>query len=237
MPAHGNEAILSLKDVVKMKRLRYVPGLISLAGLFIVLPRFYKNNSPVQQKVLTSYIVSDCTGNNNSVEAHGKYGVRLLKCALEKGIIKRKQIRFTLNGTETDKKLKVIRYEALKLKYTEDTSTVIIINLKDNISYGNFVSLVDMCHADEHKRYASWDNKFVIFGEWPKREVQQIDTVTPLYCGTKPYKKPGFVEMVIKKTKDNYTTQGLYLCVGFTVLLTSFLISRKKQRLINKNSD
>ena len=73
--------------------------------------------------------------------------------------------------------MEMIRYEALKLKYTEDTSKVILINLTDSIRYGDFVSIIDMCEADGHKRYAYWDNKFVIFGELPKRKIIQKDTI------------------------------------------------------------
>ena len=76
--------------------------------------------------------------------------------------------------------MEMIRYEALKLKYTEDTSKVILINLTDSIKYRDFVSIVDMCDADGHKRYAYWDNKFVIFEELPKRKIEQTDTI-PLF--------------------------------------------------------
>jgi uncharacterized protein YneF (UPF0154 family) len=41
----------------------------------------------------------------------------------------------------------------------------------------------------------------------------------------------------MKKIKDNYTTQGLYLCIGFAALLASFFISRKKAKNYLRKSD
>ena len=221
-----------------MKRLRYVPGMISLIGLVIALPLFYKKNLPAQQRVLTSYIVKECLEKDSPFGAQGNYGILLLKCKLEKDITKRRQIRFTLNEIEIEKKLKIIRHEALKLKYTEDTSTVIVINLNDSISYGDFVSLVDLCEADGHKRYASWDNKFVIFGEWPKVKKQTTDTIQFFSCGSISYKEqidgPGFLNIISKEINKLYTPQGSYLLLGWLALLFTFLIFKRRNSILKK---
>lgn len=219
----------------RTKRLYYTPGLISLIGLFIVLPHFYRQSAPVKLGILPLFVPMDCHKdpelNNYS------------KCLLEKELNSKKLVTITINENKdlNKQKLDIIRYEALRLKYFEDTTTVILITLSDSIRYGDFAAIVDMCEYDGHQRYASWDNKFVIFGEWPKREVKQSKTITPLYCGTRPYKKtikkPGLFEIVMKKIKDNYTTQGLYLCIGLTTLLASFFISRKKAKSYLKKSD
>ena len=103
-----------------------------------------------------------------------------------------------------------------------------MIILSDSVTYGEFVSIVDMCETDGHKRYGSWDNKFVIWGEWPDRKVKQTNTITPLYCGTKPYKKPeqkpGVIDALIKRAGNIYTPQGLWLIVGLIALTLSYII-------------
>jgi len=158
-------------------KLLYVPGLISLVGIIIMLPSFYKRNTPVQEYCITIFIPQDCNRDKDWTLRFATF--RFTTCDFEKEIKKRKQIKFTLDNNKKDNEIKMemIRYEALKLKYTEDSSTVILINLTDSIRYGDFVSIADMCEADGHKRYAYWDNKFVIFGELPKRKILQIDTI------------------------------------------------------------
>jgi hypothetical protein len=219
----------------RTKRLYYAPGLISLIGLFVVLPYFYRQKATVKLGVLPLVVPMDCH--------RGRESNNYSKCLFENELKSKKLVTITINENKNlnKQKLDIIRHEALRLKYFENTTTVILITLSDSINYGDFVAIVDMCEYDGHRRYASWDNKFVIFGEWPKTEVKQNNTITPLYCGTRPYKKPirkpGFFEIVMKKIKDNYTTQGLYLCIGFTALLASFFISRKKAKNYLRKSD
>jgi|SRR5688572_9748013 len=209
----------------KTGKLLYVPGIISLVGILILLPSFYKRNMPVQEFCLPLFALPDSN----------KYDwiIMPLKYDVEKYVNKKKKIKFEFdeNKTENYKKLEIIRYEALKLKYTLDTSTVILLTLSDSISYGEFISIIDMCEADGHKRYACWDNKFVIFGEWPKRKSTETDTIPLLYCisgSYKPFKKPAFFDIVVREIKDNYTRQGLYLMIGFVAILISLYFSRKK---------
>ena len=147
----------------KTGKLLYVPGLISLIGLLIMLPSFYKRNMPAKEYCFTMFVPKDCIGNKD-------WSFQYATCNIEKHIRRKKQIKFTLDNNEKDnsRKMEMIQYESLKLKYTEDTSTVVLIDLTDGITYGNFISLFNMCIEDGHKRYAWWDNKFVIFGEWPE---------------------------------------------------------------------
>ena len=156
----------------KTGKLLYVPGLISVVGFLTMLPSFYKRNIPAKGYCITMFVPQDCNKARD-------WALRFGTCNLEKEIKKRKQIKFTLDNNKQDneRKMEMIRYEALKLKYTEDTSKVILINLTDSIRYGDFISIIDMCEADGHKRYAYWDNKFVIFGKLPKRKIIQTDTI------------------------------------------------------------
>ena len=212
--------------MIRTKRLLYVPGLISLVGLFIALPYFYRTNKPTKQGVLSLFVPKDCN------KDHGMNDYS--KCYLEKELRNKKQIRITINENhkENRKKLDIIRHEALKLKYFEDTSTVILMTLSDSISYGEFVSIVDMCETDGHKRYGSWDNKFVIWGEWPpkKRDTSNLlrTWANDVIEINKPVIKAGLFESLEKKINKYYTTKGLCLLLGWIVLLISFLFFRKK---------
>ena len=122
----------------RTKRLLYAPGLISLIGLAITLPSFYKKNFPVKKYCLQLFVPNDKPDKNSFNYTFSKY-------RLEKEINKKGKLKFVFDK--------------------QDTSTVILINFTDSITYGDFVSILDMCIADDHKRYASWDNKFVIWGE------------------------------------------------------------------------
>lgn len=209
----------------RTKRLFYTPGLISLVGLLIALPLFYKKNRPVKQYCLPLFVPKDIYDNNKSDYIFSKY-------KLEKDISKRKKLNFILNEDkeENKKKMRLIRHEALKLKYTLDAATVIVINLSDSINYGEFVSILDMCVADEHKRYASWDNKFVIFGEPPPKRVTE-NIITPIYCGTvtlnKKIKKT-FSEEKSNQFSEYHSKKGLPLVIGWLTLLLSHFYFNKR---------
>ena len=211
----------------------YVPGLISLIGLLIMLPSFYKRNMPVKEYCITMFMPKDCNGDKDWI-------LQYAKCNIEKEIKRKKQIKFTLDNNEKDNKTKMemIQYESLKLKYTADTSTVVLVELTDSITYGNFISIVDMCIEDGHKHYASWDNKFVIFGELPQKQVEKSNSIGSLHSDVliikQPALKPALIDLIIKKTKQYCIPQGLYLFLGWIVLLMSFLYYRKRSSVLKK---
>jgi hypothetical protein len=214
-------------------KLLYVPGLISLIGLLIMLPSFYKRNMPVKEYCITMFMPKDCNGDQD-------WTVYYSTCGIEKEIKRKKQIKFTLDNNEKDnkRKMEMIRYESLKLKYTTDTSTVVLVDLTDSITYGNFMSIVDICVEDGHKRYASWDNKFVIFGEWPEVKTQATDTIQLLRCGYMSFKKAAvrlsFLDQLSKTINKLYTPQGSYLLLGWIILFLNFLYFRKKKSVLQE---
>ena len=84
-------------------------------------------------------------------------------------IKKKRKIQVTLDDDKfaNKKKINLIRYEAQKLKFTNDSSAVVLITLTNETTYGEFVSLLDICLMDDHKKFAAFDDKFVIFGNTP----------------------------------------------------------------------
>ena len=97
-------------------------------------------------------------------------------------IKKKNQIKITLDGDQitNQKKLELVKYEARKLKYTTDTTTVIRIILTDETTYGEFLQLIKLCNEDKHKRYALLKRSFVIFGEYPSSS-KKTDTTKEIY--------------------------------------------------------
>lgn len=215
-------------------KLLYVPGLISLIGLLIMVPSFYKRNLPVKEYCIPMFMPKDCNGDVD-------WTVHYATCGIEKEIKRKKQIKFTLDNNENDnkRKMEMIRYESLKLKYTTDTSTVVLVDLTDSITYGNFMSIVDMCVEDGHKRYASWDNKFVIFGEWPEKK-KIVSDFSCWFCNDvirikKPIAKPSLFKLISQNVKKYYTPQALYLLLGWGILLISFFIFKRRNSILKKN--
>ena len=214
-------------------KLIYVPGLISLIGLLVAIPSFYKKVIPIKEYCLTLYIPTDCKKDR-------PMGAEFSSCYIERIISKKKKLQFTLNENEDENKIKisVIRYEALKLKYTKDTSTVILITLSDSISYGRVISLYDLCEYDKHKRYASWDNKFVIFGEWPEKK-KELPEIQLMRCGyeqlEKRIMKPTFIEQVKQRISEYYSLKASYLLAGWIALFISCLYFRKRRLILKKN--
>ena len=224
---------LSLLGMRGAGKLLYVPGLISLIGLLIMLPSFFKRNMPLKEYCITLFMPKDCNGDKDWTMYYGT-------CGLEKEIKRKKRIKFTLDNNEKDnkRKMEMIRYESLKLKYTEDTSTVVLVHLTDSITYGNFVSILDMCVEDGHNRYAWWDSKFVIFGEWPEKKKVASD-FSCWFCNDvmiikKPIEKPSFFKLISQNIKKYYTPQGFYLLLGWIVLLLTFLTFKRRVSILKE---
>ena len=220
--------------MTRTKKLFYSPGIISLIGLLVIFPAFYNKNVSPKTGCLTAYMVSDCTDAD-------RFMPRYSKCYLEKEIHNKRQIKFKLNEKEDKKKLGIIRYEALKLKYTEDNSAVVLIYLNDGIYYGDFVALIDMCEYDEHKRYAWWDNKFVIFGELPPKKKDTSSLLrswsSDLIIVPKPVIVPTLFELLKTRINKYYTPKGMYLFLGWIALLISSLYFRKRRISIAKTQN
>jgi hypothetical protein len=150
-----------------------------------------------------------------------------------KEIKRRRKINFLLNEAEETnrKKLELIQLEARKLKYTFDTSTVILIRFSENFSYGEFVKLLNLCLFDSIQRYVTLDNCFAIFGEYPPRKIVTDSAVTCLFCGDvisiEPPKKT-FKDVIIGKLKPYTNSQSISLLLTWLILTSTFLYCKKR---------
>lgn len=102
-----------------------------------------------------------------SVPKDTKEGGRFSVFALDNKTAAKNKIQFSLDQDEelNQKKLAVIRYEALKLKYTGDTGTVIHIRFAPEMKYGWLIRLVRICQEDRHWYYSVYRRGFLLFGE------------------------------------------------------------------------
>ena len=150
---------------MKRRKLFYIPGMLSL---LIVPVLFYRYQTDIvkTQTVLRLFVPSD----EKSPSRFSKYTVKA-------GLKGKKINTVYLNGDRrlNVKKLDFIAYEALKLKYYNDTSQILHVKFSEETTYGEFVQLVNIMHKDGHKRYAWLDDDFYVFGEPPLPSEPAVD--------------------------------------------------------------
>lgn len=144
----------------KRKKIYYVPGLISLVFLPFFL--FKKIDEVPKPSVIINYFVPASEKYNPVIKYFSGESVM-------KKLYKKKFLSYYLDGDhELNKtKLRFIRWEALHMKFTNDTTHVLRVRLGEGLSYGEFVYLLNMMVVDDHSRYFEWENVFYIFNFSP----------------------------------------------------------------------
>lgn len=219
---------MNLKVMAYKRRLYYFPGLISLVGLFIFFISIKDEIKPKEYTMLDLNVPSDQKGIYMPFSSYW----------IEKEIKRKKQIRITLDNDRrtNQKKIEFIKYEARKLKYTHDTMTVINVTLTNEITYGEFIQLLDLCHADQHKRFVPLKSSFIIFGEpWPKKAAEATNNSYCILSNDviiipKPEKKITLTEKIITKLRPFVFKDNIYLITGWTLLIICFLYYRKRKQ-------
>jgi hypothetical protein len=160
--------------------LYFLDFLMILSFVYLVLQLKFGGRADTEsQLVYFKYVVPKTTVSNNS------YGNAFEAPRILKTISHKKLITVVLNDhpSEIIKRLDFIRLEARRLKYTNDTNTVIKVFIPDSSKYGTFLSLLQMVNEDGHKRYFEYQNFFYIFGEAPEtsKRIESLDDVKPIY--------------------------------------------------------
>jgi hypothetical protein len=211
-----------------MKKLYYFPGVISLIAFFFLLPFCYKKIAPQKINLLRLNVPSL---NPNPLLPY-----------TERGILKYNSKKRKLNICLDDdvktnsKKLELIRFEAKKLKYTFDTSSIIVIKFSDDMSYGQFIKLVDICKTDSIRRYAPFQNYFIIYGESPPTEPKTIKESSFIFFDDvvriqQPPPKESFEEKLIVAIKPYLRFDIISLVSGWIILVITHLHYGRKRRL------
>jgi hypothetical protein len=213
-----------------MRKLYYAPGIISLIGFIFLLPYAYKRIVPPKQNYLRINFPKDDPSNSASVFSE-QY--------ILKFIHRKNKITFTLDqDKETNaKKLEMIRYEARKLKYTFDSTAVVLVQFTDDVAYGEFIRLLDQCKVDSIRRYALCKNTFVIIGD-PVPEKNQSSTIIP-YFGSDVVKyspQKTFEEKLIEVVKPYISFQSISLFISWLILATTHLLFHQKKQWVSHSS-
>lgn len=141
-------------------KLYYVPGFISLLLLF---PLFYHTAGPKlhPQTTVSFFMPMDSARDDFSFQFSVPY--------IEELVRTKQQTKFWLGEEEAHKKLslQMIQQEALQIKLTHDTNRVVAVVLLPAATFNDFVSLINICLINEHKRYAFARDTFYIFADPP----------------------------------------------------------------------
>jgi len=214
---------------MNLRKRVYTPGIISLIGLTFLFP--YCLNKIIPEKLYGLKII---TPNDHVTENSAllKYSVAYV----EKKIKSKRKLKFLIdeNREENNKKMKIIQYEALKLKYTNDTSMVILITLSENSRYVDLINLINLCKYDKHRIYTFWGNKFAIFGDNPTIKKIPSGSVCLLCDDVITVEKPGpkltLLKRMFNKIGQLYTFQGLSIFLNWLVLFSSFIYFARRAK-------
>jgi hypothetical protein len=133
-------------------RLHLTLTILFLSSLILIFDWIARSNTPIYS-IYTVYFPVD--KNNPTV-----YSKRLI----DDELIGKYKIQITEDNIENEKKIEVIKYEARKLKYTNDTNKVLEIEITKGVSYKYIIQLFSICFSDHHKRFAMVENRFIIWG-------------------------------------------------------------------------
>lgn len=96
----------------------------------------------------------------------------------------KKKIRLTLDGdTELNqKKFDVLIYETRKMKYTFDSSMVIIIDFTNDTPFEEFLKIVRLCNEEMMYTYAPVKRAFIITGLYRIEEKEDSVNKVKFIC-------------------------------------------------------
>ena len=154
---------------MKGRRIYYVPGLISIIGLPLLL-FFYWPKEAVTPTCLRFFLPTDRKDNplmkRFSTEAVYKSikGKKIITIDMDvvrlcEGDIRTKYV--------FDQKLNFVSEEIERLEFTNDTSSVLRVQLGPNNTYGDFVWILNKLFLYKVKRYALLGNDFYVFADPP----------------------------------------------------------------------
>jgi hypothetical protein len=217
---------MHLDCMLKMRKLFYAPGIICLFGTFFLVVCYSKKILPQKETIIQLVGPKENIPGQNDIPYFNVV-------AILKEINRKRKINLLLDDDllTNKKKLDVIQFEARKLKYTFDTSSVIVVRLSENTSYGEFVKLVNLCLSNSILRYATWDDYFVIFGEDPPAKIKADSIVTCFLCNdviTQPPPKKTFKDKITSILKPYLNLPSIIFLGGWATLVLTFL-SRKKE--------
>lgn len=206
--------------MIVTKKIKYIPASISLLGILCFLLFFENRFSYRNFSVLTLNVPDE---QDRSQGLFATFSVPIIEAELNR----KKLVNIALDGdTSTDnKKIELIRYEARRLQFTNDTNIAICVTLSADITYGKLVSLLNMMLVEKIDRYVLLKNNFIILGAAP-----EVKNTTPSI----PYFSCGYVQLEEernynygKKVLPFITVKNVILIVGWlSLVIFSFRLKR-----------
>jgi hypothetical protein len=160
---------------MKGRRLYYVPGLISIIGLPILL-FFYWPKETAAPTVLRIFLPTD----RKDDPAMKRFSTEMVYKSLKGKKIT--TIDLDVEGFyEGDnrtryvykQKLHFVSNEIEQLEFTNDTSSILKVQLGPNNTYGDFVWVLNQLFLYKVKRYAFVDNNFYVYADPPLDHASQ----------------------------------------------------------------
>lgn len=224
---------------MKRKKIRYIPGLISLFGLPLLLIFYFPEAKP-KFVSLNLFLPSDKKPTPDS-QFYSTYvfrkkmkGKKIARIFLDNTV-------FWTNSSHIDNRLLLVKNEIEHIQVINDTSVVLKIEFGYDSYYHDFVWVLNQILINRVKRFAFIDNSFYIFANdpIPRYEPTEI-TFEPVI----PILLPGYKEMSdwdIYKEQLYYKLENFYFqlkynkwfVIGFVVLiLIPGIIRLRKRKLL-----
>ena len=148
----------------------FVDSLLLVLLVYVCFKLKFKPPTVIDRELTYfKYIVPKDADPNNPSEYRFE-APTILKTISKKKFI---SVDLTTDSIENQKRLDFIRFEARRLKYTNDTNQIIKVFIPYSSKYGTFLSLLYIMNEDQHKRYFEYQNWFYIFGEAPFKEIEK----------------------------------------------------------------
>ena len=153
---------------MKRRRLYYTPGLISIIGLPILL-FFYWPKATVAPTCLKVFLPTDQKDDPGMIRFSTGMVYKSLK-GKKIVTINLDVERFHEEDDRTQyvfyKKLHFVSQEIERLEFTNDTSTVLKVQLGANNTYGDYVWVLNQLFIYKVKRYAFTDDNFYVYADF-----------------------------------------------------------------------
>lgn len=149
---------------------------------------------------------------------------------IEELVRTKQQTKFWLGEDAAQSKLslQMIQQEALQLKLTHDTNRVVAVVLLPAATFNDFVSLINICLINEHKRYAFARDTFYIFAEPPPSnnyKFQDGSFCVVINSGLQP---PGVLEQMKMYFDKNILPYWYWWCC-YAALVGVAIVSIKRR--------
>lgn len=201
--------------MTRQKKLYYVPGLISLFGLFILLFVFRPLEKLEIKGVMGIHLPTD-----ERIIDPEKFTTGFIYNFLKSKKIEQVYLdEFDENGNISAKKINFIKAEAERLQNLHDTSTVLKISFSKENNYGNFIEILDMAYAYKFRRFAYYDDEFVLV---PNKEATSYNSKT-LLVNEYEYEGFGKWQIFCLQIKDYYFDFWKYSLKHFKVISFGFI--------------